>query len=105
MLICFKLSIQVVTPFFPYSKGDQKSSLRSPISSKLVANMLKRAGANHLMMLDPHSPQLEGFFDHPVDCLKVRLVQKPSYQICCQVEPLFCTWVKNHIPNWEQVGW
>jgi len=81
-------SITVVTPFFPYSKGDQKSSLRSPISSKLVANMLKRAGANHLMMLDPHSPQLEGFFDHPVDCLKV--------------EPLFCTWVKNHIPNWEQ---
>ena len=33
--------------------------------------MLKRAGADHLMMLDPHSPQLEGFFDHPVDCLKV----------------------------------
>ena len=30
-----------------------------------------RAGADHLMMLDPHSPQLEGFFDHPVDCLKV----------------------------------
>jgi ribose-phosphate pyrophosphokinase len=81
-------TITVVTPFFPYSKGDQKSSLRSPISSKLVANMLKRAGADHLMMLDPHSPQLEGFFDCPVDCLKV--------------EPLFCTWIKNHIPNWQQ---
>jgi len=81
-------SITVVTPYFPYSKGDQKSSLRSPISSKLIANMLKRAGADHLMMLDPHSPQLEGFFDHPVDCLKV--------------EPLFCTWIKNHIPNWEE---
>ena len=35
-------TIQVVTPYFPYSKGDQKSSLRSPISSKLIANMLKR---------------------------------------------------------------
>merc|ERR1712032_966325 len=81
-------SITVVTPYFPYSKGDQKSSLRSPISSKLIANMLKRAGADHLMMLDPHSPQLEGFFDHPVDCLKV--------------EPLFCTWIKNHIPNWDE---
>lgn len=80
-------SITVVTPYFPYSKGDQKTH-RSPITSKLVANMLKRAGADHLMMLDPHSPQLEGFFDHPVDCLKV--------------EPLFCTWIKNHIPGWEQ---
>jgi len=49
--------------------------------------MLKRAGANHLMMLDPHSPQLEGFFDHPVDCLKV--------------EPLFCKWIKQNIPNWR----
>ena len=36
-------SYQVVTPYFPYSKGDQKSSLRSPISSKLIANMLKRS--------------------------------------------------------------
>eukprot|EP00092_Neocalanus_flemingeri_P090097 GFUD01114091.1.p1 GENE.GFUD01114091.1~~GFUD01114091.1.p1 ORF type:complete len:336 (+),score=93.80 GFUD01114091.1:329-1336(+) len=80
-------SITVVTPYFPYSKGDQKSSLRSPITAKLVANMLKRAGANHLMMLDPHSPQLEGFFDHPVDCLKV--------------EPLFCRWIKQNIPNWR----
>jgi len=81
-------SITVVTPYFPYSKGDQKSSLRSPISSKLIANMLKRAGADHLMMLDPHSPQLEGFFDHPVDCLKV--------------EPLFTSWIKNNIPDWDQ---
>jgi len=80
-------SITVITPYFPYSKGDQKSSLRSPITAKLVANMLKRAGANHLMMLDPHSPQLEGFFDHPVDCLKV--------------EPLFCKWIKQNIPNWR----
>merc|ERR1711892_951326 len=53
-------TINVVTPYFPYSKGDQKSSLRSPITSKLIANMMKRAGADHLMMLDPHSPQLEG---------------------------------------------
>jgi len=80
-------SITVVTPYFPYSKGDQKSSLRSPISAKLLANMLSRAGATHLMMLDPHSPQLEGFFDHPVDCLKV--------------EPLFCYWIKQHVPNWQ----
>ena len=54
---------------------------------QLLANLLRRAGANHLMMLDPHSPQIEGFFDHPVDCLKV--------------EPLFCNWIKQSIPNWQ----
>merc|ERR1712110_360309 len=64
-------SITVITPYYPYSKGDQKSSLRSPITAKLLANMIKKAGGHHLMMLDAHSPQLEGFFDHPVDCLKV----------------------------------
>ena len=39
------------------------------------------------MMLDAHSPQLEGFFDHPVDCLKV--------------EPLFCSWITHNIPDWR----
>ena len=42
---------QVVTPYFPYSKGDQKSSLRSPISSKLIANMLKRLPFQHRLGL------------------------------------------------------
>jgi len=80
-------SISVITPYFPYSKGDQKSSLRSPITAKLLANMIQKAGAHHLMMLDAHSPQLEGFFDHPVDCLKV--------------EPLFCSWITHNISNWQ----
>ena len=42
-----------------------------PIASKLVADLLKKAGAGHVMMLDPHTPQLEGFFDAPVDAVKV----------------------------------
>jgi len=52
-----------------------------------LANMVQKSGAEHIMMLDPHSPQLVGFFDIPVDALKV--------------EPLFCTWIKNNIPNWR----
>ena len=68
-------SITGITPYFPYSKGDQKSSLRSPITAKLLANMFQKAGAHHLMMLDAHSPQIEGFFDHPVDCLKVNNIK------------------------------
>ena len=46
--------------------------MRSPIPSKLVANMIEKAGAEHIMMLDPHSPQLVGFFNIPVDALKVK---------------------------------
>lgn len=80
-------SVTVITPFYPYSKSDQKSCLRSPITSKLVANMLQKAGTDHLMMLEPHSPQLVGFFDRPVDALKV--------------EPIFCTWIKQHIRGWR----
>jgi len=80
-------SITVITPYYPYSKGDQKSSLRSPITAKLLANLIQKAGGTHLMMLDAHSPQLEGFFDHPVDCLKV--------------EPLFCSWITHNIPDWR----
>lgn len=81
-------SVTLITPFFPYSKGDQKFSLRSPIPSKLVANMIEKAGAEHIMMLDPHSPQLVGFFNIPVDALKV--------------EPLFCTWIKRNVPSWSE---
>lgn len=80
-------SVTVITPFFPYSKGDQRFGLRTALSSKLIANLLKKAGSDNIMMLDPHSPQLEGFFDHPVDTL--------------QVEPLFCTWIRRNIPNWQ----
>ncbi len=42
-----------------------------PISSKLVADLMKRAGADSVMMLDPHTPQLEGFFNMPTDALQV----------------------------------
>ena len=75
--------IVAVIPYFFYSKGDQKDSFkRVPITAKLVTNLLKKAGASHVMIMDPHTPQLEGFFDAPVDALKV-YVQKIS--IVCSV--------------------
>ena len=74
-VIIFRLAaasnIVVITPFFFYSKGDQKDGYRVPITSKLVGSMLKKAGATHLMLLDPHTPQVEGFFDLIIDTLKV----------------------------------
>ena len=77
--------IVAVIPYFFYSKGDQKDSFkRVPITAKLVTNLLKKAGASHVMIMDPHTPQLEGFFDAPVDALKVYVLTK-NINIVCSV--------------------
>ncbi|MBI2142171.1 ribose-phosphate pyrophosphokinase [Candidatus Woesearchaeota archaeon] len=62
-------TITAVIPYFGYSKQDKKKSGREPISAKLVANMLAVAGADRLVTIDLHAPQIEGFFDIPVDNL------------------------------------
>jgi len=59
----------VVAPFFPYARQDKKHRGREPISSRLVADMFKTAGANRLMSVDLHTAQIQGFFDGPVDHL------------------------------------
>lgn len=61
--------ITVVAPCYPYARQDKKHRGREPISSRLVADMFKTAGANRLMSVDLHSPQIQGFFDGPVDHL------------------------------------
>jgi ribose-phosphate pyrophosphokinase len=63
-----------VIPYFGYARQDRKDSSRVPISSKLVVNMLQMAGATRIMSIDLHSPQIQGFFDIPMDhlyCTKV----------------------------------
>jgi ribose-phosphate pyrophosphokinase len=61
--------ITVVAPFFPYARQDKKHKGREPISARLVTDLFKAAGANRLMSVDLHSPQIQGFFDGPVDHL------------------------------------
>ena len=61
--------ITVVAPFFPYARQDKKHKGREPISARLIADLYKAAGANRLMSVDLHSPQIQGFFDGPVDHL------------------------------------
>jgi ribose-phosphate pyrophosphokinase len=61
--------ITVVSPFFPYARQDKKHKGREPISARLIADLYKAAGANRLMSVDLHSPQIQGFFDGPVDHL------------------------------------
>jgi ribose-phosphate pyrophosphokinase len=61
--------ITAVMPYFGYARQDRKDKPRSPISSKLVADLLTTAGANWALIVDLHTPQLQGFFNIPVDHL------------------------------------
>jgi len=61
--------ITAVIPYFGYARQDRKDKPRVAIGSKLVANMLVAAGANRIITMDLHAPQIQGFFDIPVDHL------------------------------------
>ena len=60
-------NICVVIPYFGYARQDRKSAGRTPISAKLVADLISRAGATRVLTLDLHATQIQGFFDIPVD--------------------------------------
>ncbi|WP_159543759.1 ribose-phosphate diphosphokinase [Streptococcus halichoeri] len=62
-------SINIVLPYFGYSRQDRIASSREPITAKLVANMLTKAGIDRVLTLDLHAVQVQGFFDIPVDNL------------------------------------
>jgi len=61
--------ITAVTPYFGYARQDRKTGGRTPISAKLVANLITRAGADRVLTLDLHAGQIQGFFDIPTDNL------------------------------------
>ncbi|PPQ70065.1 hypothetical protein CVT24_003809 [Panaeolus cyanescens] len=79
--------ITAVIPCFPYARQDKKDKSRAPITAKLVANMLVVAGADHVITMDLHASQIQGFFDIPVDNL--------------WSEPHMITYIKRHIPGWQ----
>jgi ribose-phosphate pyrophosphokinase len=62
--------ITAVTPYFGYARQDRKVGGRTPISAKLVANLITRAGADRVLTMDLHSGQIQGFFDIPTDNLQ-----------------------------------
>ncbi|EFP09335.1 hypothetical protein CRE_25105 [Caenorhabditis remanei] len=79
--------VAAVIPAFPYARQDKKDKSRAPISAKLVANMLSVAGADHIITMDLHASQIQGFFDIPVDNL--------------YAEPAILKYIKESIPNWQ----
>ncbi len=61
--------ITAVIPYYGYARQDRKDEGRTPITAKLVANLITRAGADRVLTMDLHAPQIQGFFDVPVDHL------------------------------------
>jgi len=62
-------TINIVMPYYGYARQDRKARAREPITAKLVANLLETAGATRVIAIDLHAPQIQGFFDIPVDQL------------------------------------
>ncbi|KAG2154851.1 phosphoribosyl pyrophosphokinase [Suillus clintonianus] len=58
--------ITAVVPLFPYARQDKKDKSRAPITAKLVANMIQKAGCDHVITMDLHASQIQGFFDVPL---------------------------------------
>ncbi len=77
--------ITTVLPYFGYARQDRKTGPRTPISAKLVANLITTAGANRVLTLDLHAGQIQGFFDIPLDNLTAEpvLVEDIRKQFGC----------------------
>jgi ribose-phosphate pyrophosphokinase len=73
--------VTAVIPYFGYARQDRKDEGRTPITAKLVANLLERAGADRVVSVDLHAPQVQGFFDIPVDHLNA--------------SPVFTKWINS----------
>lgn len=72
--------ITAVIPYFGYARQDRKSKARDPITAKLVANLISTAGADRLLTLDFHAPQIQGFFDIPVDHMVGMPILAPYFE-------------------------
>ncbi|KAF2101693.1 ribose phosphate diphosphokinase Prs1 [Rhizodiscina lignyota] len=81
-------SITAVMPYFPYCRQSKKKSHRGAITARMVANLLHVAGVSHVITIDLHASQMQGFFKCTVDNLVA--------------EPLIARWIKTHIRNWQE---
>lgn len=80
--------VTAVIPYFGYARQDRKSGPRTPISAKLVANLITEAGADRVLTLDLHAGQIQGFFDIPTDNLYAAPVMRNDIEQRHDGEPL-----------------
>jgi len=79
---CNVSEVTVVNPFYGYARADKKDKPRTPISAKMVADIIQTCNLNRMVTIDLHSPQIQGYFNCPVDNLyasKVLLKHMPNY--------------------------
>lgn len=72
--LSFAKTVHVLLPHMPYARQDRVAEPREPISAKLTAHLLEESGADHVIILDLHSDQIQGFFSVPADALSSRLI-------------------------------
>lgn len=75
-------------PYFPYSRQSKKKTHRGAITARMLANLMKVAGVDHVITIDLHASQMQGFFKCPVDNLRA--------------EPLLAKWIRMNIPDWSE---
>ncbi|CAG7952665.1 unnamed protein product [Penicillium nalgiovense] len=80
-------SITAVMPYFPYSRQSKKKSHRGAITARMLANLLTIAGVDHVITMDLHASQMQGFFGKPVDNLFA--------------EPFIARWIRMNVPGWK----
>ncbi|KAI9847433.1 MAG: hypothetical protein M1838_000876 [Thelocarpon superellum] len=80
--------ITAVMPYFPYSRQSKQKSARGAITARMIANLLSIAGVHHIITVDLHASQMQGFFGKPVDNLLA--------------EPLIARWIRHHVPDWQE---
>ncbi|KAJ9496948.1 ribose-phosphate pyrophosphokinase 1 [Exophiala xenobiotica] len=80
-------SITAVIPYFPYSRQSKKKSHRGAVTAKMLANLMVVAGVDHVITVDLHASQMQGFFGKPVDNLFA--------------EPIIARWIKTNVAHWK----
>ena len=78
--------INIITPYFGYARQDRKAHPREPITAKLVADLLQIAGADRVVTIDLHAPQIQGFFNCPMDDLSIVPMMTKYLRENCQLE-------------------
>ena len=91
-----------VIPYYGYARQDRKDEGRVPITAKLVANLITRAGADRVVAMDLHAAQIQGFFDVPVDNLYAAPVLNQHFLKLGG--NLKCTWAINTVQKCRMNG-
>ncbi|KAI6782717.1 Ribose-phosphate pyrophosphokinase-like protein [Emericellopsis cladophorae] len=80
--------VTAVLPYFPYSRQSKKKAHRGAITARMLANLLGVAGVKHVITVDLHASQMQGFFKCPVDNL--------------HAEPIIAKWIRRNVPHWRE---